>query len=100
MKGTGWHRCAYILYEHLNKIDFSNDYFNKQTENDNDIDLKLRSFKSYDFYLKFQKEITPVSLLFFQSHWDTSVRNTFHNLLSKGNSYDYIKLIIKLPLLK
>ena len=78
MKGTGWHRCAFILYEHNEPIDYKN-YFTKTTGHE----LDLRSFKTLDFYLKQQDYITPVSYLFFQTEWDLSVKNIFHNILSK-----------------
>lgn len=82
MKGTGWHRCAYVLYEHTEPIDYNTDYF-KKNENENSFNLNSRSFKTMDFYLKFQAKITPVSLLFFQCQYDPSVKHTFHHILSK-----------------
>lgn len=33
-----------------------------------------------DFYRKHQDNITPAGLAFFQSDWDSSVQNVFHNI--------------------
>jgi large subunit ribosomal protein L38 len=77
MKGTGWHRCAYILYEHEKQVDY-NEFFGQKQKHE----LDSRKFKTLDFYKKYQEEITPVSFLFFQSQWDASVRHTFHHVLS------------------
>jgi hypothetical protein len=85
MKGTGWHRCAFILYEHEEPVDYGN-YF---TQDKNEHELDLRKFKTIDFYLKHQEKITPVSYLFFQTQWDESVRKTFHDKLSKLKTFFY-----------
>jgi large subunit ribosomal protein L38 len=85
MKGTGWHRCAFILYEHEEPVDYGN-YF---IQDKNEHELDLRKFKTIDFYLKHQEKITPVSYLFFQTQWDESVRKTFHDKLSKFKSFFY-----------
>lgn len=43
-----------------------------------------RTFKTVDFYRKHQDSMTPAGLAFFQSQWDESVTNTFHNTLSES----------------
>jgi len=35
-----------------------------------------------DFYRKHQDHLTPAGLAFFQSQWDESVTDTFHNTLN------------------
>ena len=84
MKGTGWHRCAFVLYEHEEPLNYDS-YF---TQAKNQHELDLRKFKTFDFYLKHQEKITPVSYCFFQTQWDKSVRKTFHQILSKYNIFE------------
>ncbi|XP_015675198.1 39S ribosomal protein L38, mitochondrial [Protobothrops mucrosquamatus] len=45
--------------------------------------LKMRTFKTFDFYKKHQSDMTPAGLVFFQCEWDNSVTNVFYELLSK-----------------
>lgn len=77
MRGTGWHRCAFVLFEHDSPIDFN---LNELVVNDGA--LSKRSFKVADFYKKYQDKLTPVGLSFYQTEWDLSVRAAFHNILS------------------
>ncbi|XP_072882761.1 large ribosomal subunit protein mL38 isoform X2 [Hemitrygon akajei] len=44
--------------------------------------LKMRTFKTFDFYKKHQDLMTPAGMAFFQSRWDESVTHTFHNVLN------------------
>ena len=46
-------------------------------------DLEKRTFDTFDFYKKFQDNITPSGLAFFQAKWDESVRDVFHNDFSE-----------------
>lgn len=43
-------------------------------------DLVARTFKTLDFYRQHQNDITPAGLAFFQSDWDASVKDVFHQL--------------------
>jgi large subunit ribosomal protein L38 len=79
MRGTGWHRCVFLLFEHKNKIEFD-----LNNNNDSSSLFSKRNFKTLTFYLNNQKELVPVGLSFFQTEWDLSVKNVFHNQLSKG----------------
>jgi large subunit ribosomal protein L38 len=79
MRGTGWHRCVFLLFEHKNKIEF--DFNNKNS--DSSSLFSKRNFKTLEFYLNYQKELIPVGLSFFQTEWDLSVKNFFYNYLSK-----------------
>ena len=76
MNGTGWHRCAFILFEHSKplKQDFSTGS-----------QFEKRSFKTSSFYLQNQDNFTPVGLSFFQTEWDLSSREIFHNYFGKIN---------------
>lgn len=79
MRGTGWHRCAYLLFEHEKPVDF------KSIQKDGN-NFTKRDFKCSDFMLAHQEHITPVGLSFFQSTWDLSVKNVFHNYLGNNLS--------------
>ncbi|KAF3853114.1 hypothetical protein F7725_013802 [Dissostichus mawsoni] len=74
-KGTGFHRYVYFLFKQEVRIDFQEDV--RTTP----LSLAERSFKTLDFYRKHQDAMTPAGLSFFQSQWDESVSNTFHNSL-------------------
>ncbi|PWA21522.1 hypothetical protein CCH79_00003474 [Gambusia affinis] len=51
-----------------------------------------RTFKTIDFYRKHQDDMTPAGLAFFQSQWDESVTNTFHNTLNmKEPVFEFIR---------
>ena len=78
MKNTGWHRCAYVLFEHKNPISFK---LNSHSTNSKSV-LGERSFKAADFHSAYKNDLTPVGLCFFQTEWDLSVKEFFHNKLS------------------
>ena len=42
--------------------------------NDGKVDLKRRTFKTKDFMKKFEGQLTPAGLAFFQSDYDSSVK--------------------------
>ena len=77
MRGTGFHRCAFVLYEHKSKIEFD---LNQKTS---DSSFQKRCFSAKKFFNKHASSLTPVGLSFFQTQWDLSVRDVFHNNLSK-----------------
>ena len=41
---------------------------------DGKVDLKLRTFKTKDFMEKFEGQLTPAGMAFFQSDYDSSVK--------------------------
>lgn len=43
--------------------------------------LENRTFVTRDWYQKYQDDITPAGLAFFQSDWDTSLKEFYHNTL-------------------
>lgn len=51
--------------------------------------LSDRTFSTYDFYRDRQDDITPAGLAFFQSDWDKSLKDFYHNVLGK---YSKIRL--------
>ena len=82
MKGSGWQRCAFVLFEHEQKIDFNN-YLSKSVKMEGPVSKTenqklLRDFKCSDFYLEFHDRLIPIGLKFFQTEWDLSVRQAFH----------------------
>jgi large subunit ribosomal protein L38 len=83
--GTGFHRYAFVLYKQDRPIDVSGFTHDKSTTN-----LSERSFSTYEFYKNQQDNITPAGLAFFQSDWDNSLRDFFHNTLNmKEPRYEY-----------
>ncbi len=81
MRGTGWHRCVYILYEHKSPINFE-----LSRDNEGLVSFKQRKFNNKKFFEKYKENLVPVGLSFFQTEWDLSVRNFFHDTLSKAFS--------------
>lgn len=84
MRGTGFHRCAFVLYEHKSKIEFD---LNQKTS---DSSFQKRCFSAKKFFNKHASSLTPVGLSFFQTQWDLSVRDVFHNnLMMKEPVYEF-----------
>ncbi|CAF0747875.1 unnamed protein product [Brachionus calyciflorus] len=75
MRGTGWHRCAFVLFEHKNEINFQIDSENS-TQNSK---FNERNFKFLNFYKKYSNDVVPIGLSFYQSEWDLSVKKVFHD---------------------
>ena len=88
MRGTGWHRCVYLLFEHDSPVEFD---LKRNISNENN--FSKRDFKCSDFVLKHQKDITPVGLSFFQTTWDMSVKKVFHDYLSINRILTYLNII-------
>ncbi|XP_066521227.1 39S ribosomal protein L38, mitochondrial [Hoplias malabaricus] len=76
-KGTGFQRYIFVLFKQEAVVDYSSDAISSPC-----YCLKQRSFKTVEFYRKYEDQITPAGLAFFQSQWDESVTNTFHTLLN------------------
>ena len=84
--GTGYHRFAFVLYRQEQEIDFSCE----SRDETSGVSLDQRTFKTLDFYSKFQDQLTPAGLAFFQSDYETSLRDFFHNTLDmKEPRYEY-----------
>lgn len=83
--GTGYHRHAFVMYRQEHVIDL--EAFRLKA---GPTQLQERTFSSFDFYSKLQDEVTPAGLAFFQSDYDSSLRNFFHNVLEmKEPRYEY-----------
>ncbi|XP_056378317.1 39S ribosomal protein L38, mitochondrial [Hyla sarda] len=76
-KGTGHHRYIFILFKQEERLDFKDELRPYPCHS-----LKMRTFKTLDFYRKYEDKITPAGLAFFQCAWDDSVTNVFHNILN------------------
>ncbi|XP_053151777.1 39S ribosomal protein L38, mitochondrial [Hemicordylus capensis] len=86
-KGTGYHRFVFLLFKQDQAIDFDEDKRPTPCHS-----LKMRTFKTYDFYKKHQNEMTPAGLAFFQCQWDDSVTQVFHQLLNmKEPVFDFVR---------
>lgn len=84
-KGTGFHRHIFILYKQEKKLDMSE--FRIEEKN---VDLTARTFSTLNFYRKYQDDITPAGLAFFQSDWDKSLINFYQNVLKmKHPAFEY-----------
>jgi len=82
--GTGYHRYSFVLFKQDELINVD-----KIQENDG-IDLEARTFNTLNFYQKHQDNITPAGLAFFQSDFDKTLRDFFHNKLQmKEPRFEY-----------
>lgn len=83
-KGTGFHRYVYVLYKQNKMIDYDIEKVTSTSP------LEKRTFVTRDWYQKHEDDITPAGLAFFQSDWDSSLKEFFHNTLKmKEPIYEY-----------
>lgn len=83
-KGVGFQRLTFILFKQSQKLDLSNLIRDTTTV------LSERTFKCSEFYRTYEDILTPASLVFYQSDWDTSVTNMFHNVFNmKEPKFEY-----------
>lgn len=88
-RGTGFHRYVFILYKQDGKLDYSS--LKKEAPC---LSLKERTFHMYDFYKDRQDKITPAGLAFFQTDWDYTLTNFYHDVLKMDEpvyEYDFPK---------
>ncbi|XP_055610590.1 39S ribosomal protein L38, mitochondrial [Uranotaenia lowii] len=86
-KGTGYHRYVFVLYKQDKKLDLSS---YKVSETEGTVDLAARTFETLDFYRKYQDDITPAGLAFFQSDWDKTLIQFYHDVLKmKHPTFEY-----------
>jgi len=83
--GTGYHRYSFVLFKQEALMELQ-----KVDESDREVDLQARSINSAEFYEEHQDNITPAGLGFFQSDYDSSIRDFFHNRLQmKEPKFEY-----------
>lgn len=75
-KGTGFQRFIFILYKQEGNIDLNEYKVNEP------LSLNQRTFETFSFYKKYQDNLTPISLAFFQSDWEPSLTDFYHKTLS------------------
>lgn len=85
-RGAGYHRFVFVLYKQEGLIDYSD-----QKLSANSTSLKERTFKTYDFYKKFENVLTPAGLAFFQCTWEDSLVDFFHKTLKmRVPTFEYV----------
>ncbi|KAL6445202.1 hypothetical protein ACFW04_002227 [Cataglyphis niger] len=91
--GIGYCRYIFVLYKQDCHIDFSEYKRTKPCLN-----LEERNWKTLEFYRKYQDQMTPAGLVFFQSDWDSSLKEFYYNTLKTKLpvfQYDFPKPYIK-----
>ncbi|KAJ0175522.1 hypothetical protein K1T71_008681 [Dendrolimus kikuchii] len=84
LKGTGYHRYVFVLYKQDGSVNYDVPKVTSSSP------LQNRTFVTREWYKKYQDNITPIGLAFYQSDWDVSVRSFFHNtLMVKEPVYEY-----------
>ncbi|KPI92839.1 39S ribosomal protein L38, mitochondrial, partial [Papilio xuthus] len=84
LKGTGYHRYVFVLYKQTEKISYNLKNVTSSSP------LEDRTFVTRDWYQKHQDSITPSGLAFYQSDWDYTVKDFFHNILNRKEPvYEY-----------
>ncbi|XP_011495183.1 PREDICTED: 39S ribosomal protein L38, mitochondrial [Ceratosolen solmsi marchali] len=94
-QGIGFCRYIFVLYKQNTKLDFS-EYKKEQPC----LNLVDRNWKTYDFMLKHQNDLTPAGLTFFQCAYDNTLKNFYHTVLNMENplfEYDFVKPYLKPP---
>ncbi|KAG7271212.1 hypothetical protein CRUP_003389 [Coryphaenoides rupestris] len=86
-RGTGFHRYVFVLFKQEGLMDFQQDARPSPCHS-----LEGRTFKTVEFYRKYQDSMTPAGLGLFQCQWDESVTNTFHNTLNmKEPVFEFVR---------
>ncbi|XP_011635094.1 39S ribosomal protein L38, mitochondrial [Pogonomyrmex barbatus] len=91
--GIGYCRYIFVLYKQEGRIDFS-----EYKRTNPCLSLQERDWRTLDFYRKYQDQLTPAGLAFFQSDWDSSLKEFYHNTLNMRVPvlrYDFPKPYIK-----
>ena len=74
--GTGYHRYTFVLYRQEAPL-----HLPRLAEEPGSVNLEARTFHSAEFYKEHQEVITPAGLGFFQSDYDSTIRDFFHHKL-------------------
>lgn len=75
-RGLGYCRYIFVLYKQDKHIDYT-----KYKRQQPCLNLSERDWNTLDFYREHQDYITPAGLAFFQSDWDSSTADFYHNNL-------------------
>lgn len=84
VKGLGYHRYVFVVFRHEEKLQF---------EKVNDFDLNKRLFNVFEFVKSNESaKLKPVGLNWFQTRWDETCKELFHNVLQmRMPVYEYIQ---------
>lgn len=74
--GIGYCRYIFVLYKQTCQIDYS-----EYRRTSPCLNLKERNWKTLDFYRKYQDQLTPAGLAFFQSDWDEMLKEFYYDTL-------------------
>ncbi|XP_064555251.1 large ribosomal subunit protein mL38 [Drosophila montana] len=89
-RGVGYQRMVFVLYKQQSRLDLSAHKLAATDYNN----LEKRTFSTLDFYRQHQDELTPAGLAFYQTNWDESLTQFYHNVLQLKEpvyEYDYPK---------
>ncbi|XP_012287420.1 39S ribosomal protein L38, mitochondrial [Orussus abietinus] len=75
-RGIGYCRYIFVLYKQDKLMDYS-----KYKKTIPCLSLTERNWSTQDFYREHQDYLTPAGLTFFQSDWDHSLTDFYHNTL-------------------
>ncbi|ULU09510.1 hypothetical protein L3Y34_014132 [Caenorhabditis briggsae] len=78
--GTGYHRVAFVLFRHQEKVDF-------KIGGGSSLEERVHSIS--DLYKSHESQLTPSAIRFFQTSYDKSVKTTLHSLGLKSPLYEY-----------
>lgn len=78
-KGVGYQRVVFVLYKQQSRLDLSSHKVDAKDYSN----LEKRTFSTLDFYRQHQDELTPAGLAFYQTNWDESLTEFYHNVLRK-----------------
>nr|XP_002125755.1 39S ribosomal protein L38, mitochondrial-like [Ciona intestinalis] len=81
-RGTGYHRMVFLLFKQTNKLNIQ--------PHEHPCPLQDRSFRTRDFYRQHEETIIPMSLRFYQSSWDVSVRGIYHQMDMGEPVYEFV----------
>ncbi|EDV30062.1 uncharacterized protein Dana_GF15958 [Drosophila ananassae] len=85
-RGVGYQRMVFVLYKQDSRLDLSSYQLAEQDY----ANLEKRNFSTLDFYRQNQEQLTPAGLAFFQTNWDESLTQFYHNVLKlKEPVYEY-----------
>ncbi|XP_011860991.1 PREDICTED: 39S ribosomal protein L38, mitochondrial [Vollenhovia emeryi] len=74
--GIGYCRYIFVLYKQERRMDFSEYKRAKPC-----LSLEERNWRTLDFYRRYQDDLTPAGLAFFQSDWEPSLQEFYYNVL-------------------
>ncbi|XP_075974136.1 mitochondrial ribosomal protein L38 [Anticarsia gemmatalis] len=84
LKGTGYHRYVFVLYKQNGLVKYDVPKVTSSSP------LEERTFETRLWYQQNQDDITPAGLAFYQTLWDTTVRDFFHKVLNRKEPvYEY-----------